>query len=175
MSPRFAQAHFQVLKAVFASHTGLPSADKGQYACQRLKSTLASSSSLAGVSPPASSSSPAPIFSRWRVLRSFLGADLVAGKADEAAGLAPGNEDNAVSCQRCPKKPCCLLSAEGKIAETGEGVPLPHPCMRLTYGYPAWRSEHDNARCPSSAGSPAGGGAYRPSAEGHGWSACPGG
>lgn len=91
----------------------LPSVDKVQYACQRLKSTLASSSSLAGASPPASSSSPAPIFPRWQVLRSFSGADLVADKADEAAGLVPGNENNEASRRRCPEKPCCPLSTEG--------------------------------------------------------------
>ena len=103
-------------------HGIIPSVYKGQYACQRLKSTLAASSSLAGVSPPASSFLPAPVFSRWQVLRSFSGADLVAGKAFEAAGLSPGNENNTVSRPRCPEKPCCLLYTEGiKGRKHGKG------------------------------------------------------
>ncbi len=92
----------------------LPSIYKGQHACQRLKLTLAASSALVGASPPASSSLPAPIFSRWQVLRSFSGTDLVAGKAFEAAGLSPGNENNTVSRRRCPEKPYCPLYIEGK-------------------------------------------------------------
>ena len=39
----------------------------------------------------------------------------MAGKADEAVGLSPGNEDNAASCPRCPEKPCCLLYTEGTV------------------------------------------------------------
>ena len=38
--------------------------------------------------PPSSSSSPVPIFPRWKVLRSFSGAEIVSGEADEAGGLA---------------------------------------------------------------------------------------
>ena len=91
----------------------IPSVYKRQYACQRLKSALAASSSSVGASPPSSSSLPAPVLSCRQVRRSFSGADLVAGKADEAAGLPPGNEDNAASCLRCPEKPYCPLSTEG--------------------------------------------------------------
>ena len=91
----------------------IPSVYKRQYACQRLKSALAASSPSVGASPPSSSSLPAPVLSCRQVRRSFSGADLVAGKADEAAGLSPGNEDNAASCPRCPEKPCCLLYTEG--------------------------------------------------------------
>lgn len=91
----------------------LPSVNKGQYACQRPKSTLAASSSSVGGSPPSSSFLPAPVFSHWQIGSSFSGAGLVAGKADEAAGLTPGNEDNAASSLRCPEKPYCLLSTEG--------------------------------------------------------------
>ena len=95
---------------------------KRQYACQRLKSALAASSSSVGASPPSSSSLPAPVLSCRQVRRSFSGADLVAGKADEAAGLSPGNEDNAASCPRCPEKPCCLLYTEGiKGRKHGKG------------------------------------------------------
>ena len=93
----------------------LPSVYKGQHACQRLKSTLAASSSLVGVSPPVSSSLPAPVLSHWQVQGSFSGADLVAGQAFEAAGLSPGNENNAGSRRRCPEKPCCLLYTEGTV------------------------------------------------------------
>ena len=88
---------------------------KRQYACQRLKSALAASSPSVGASPPSSSSLPAPVLSCRQVRRSFSGADLVAGKADEAVGLSPGNEDNAASCPRCPEKPCCLLYTEGTV------------------------------------------------------------
>ena len=38
--------------------------------------------------PPLSSSSPVPIFPRWKVLRSFSGAEIVSGETDEAGGLA---------------------------------------------------------------------------------------
>ena len=100
----------------------IPSVYKRQYACQRLKSALAASSSSVGASPPSSSSLPAPVLSCRQVRRSFSGADLVAGKADEAAGLSPGNEDNAASCPRCPEKPCCLLYTEGiKGRKHGKG------------------------------------------------------
>ena len=58
---------------------------KKQYACQRPKSALATS--LMGISHPRFL--PMPLFSRWQVRRSFLGADLAAGKAFEAAGLPP--------------------------------------------------------------------------------------
>ena len=98
---------------VFALWPLIPSVYKGQYACQRQKSTLAASSSLVGASPPASSFLPAPVFSHWQVLWSFSGADLVAGKAFEAAGLSPGNENNTGSRPRCPEKPCCPLYTEG--------------------------------------------------------------
>ena len=98
---------------IFLAVHMLSSIYKGQHACQRLKSTLAASSALVGASPPASSSLPAPIFSRWQVLRSFSGTDLAAGKAFEAAGLSPGNENNTVSRRRCPEKPYCPLYTEG--------------------------------------------------------------
>ena len=38
-----------------------------------------------------------------------------AGKEDEAAGLAPGNEDNAASACFSPEKPCFPLSSEGMV------------------------------------------------------------
>lgn len=50
---------------------------------------------------------------RWQVLRSFSGAKTGAGKADEAAGLTPGNEDNAAGVCFSPEKPCLPLSIEG--------------------------------------------------------------
>ena len=78
----------------------LPSVYKKQYACQRPKSALATS--LMGISHPRFL--PMPLFSRWQVRRSFLGADLAAGKAFEAAGLSPGNERYVVILRRCPKK-----------------------------------------------------------------------
>ena len=49
--------------------------------------------------------------------RSFSGAKTDAGKADEAAGLTPGNEDNAASICFSPEKPCCPLSIEGIISK----------------------------------------------------------
>ena len=123
----------------------IPSAGKGQHACQQLKSTLATSSSSVGVSPPSSSFLPAPVLSRWQVLRSFSGADLVAGKADEAAGLPPGNEDNAACCRRCPEKPCCLLRAEGQPKVRLEPMVLRTPFHSISAAAkrPAqWKSIH---------------------------------
>ena len=55
-----------------------PSVYKGRHAFQRPEPALASSSSLVGVSPPASSSSPAPVDARRKVLRSFSGAEMAA-------------------------------------------------------------------------------------------------
>ena len=37
----------------------------------------------------------------------------MAGKAFEAAGPPPGNENNAISRRRCPEKPYCPLYTEG--------------------------------------------------------------
>lgn len=51
---------------------------------------------LASASPRAAAL-PSRGFRVPGVRRSFLQAKLVAGKADEAAGLAPGNEDNDAS------------------------------------------------------------------------------
>ena len=110
---RGVQASDRNLTRFARSKAFIPSVYKRQYACQRLKSALAASSSSVGASPPSSSSLPAPVLSCRQVRRSFSGADLVAGKADEAVGLSPGNEDNAASCPRCPEKPCCLLYTEG--------------------------------------------------------------
>ena len=63
--------------------------------------------------PPSSSSSPAPIFARWKVLRSFSGAEIVSGEADEAGGLAPVNEENEAGRGFRPEKPYLPLSIEG--------------------------------------------------------------
>ncbi|SFP84153.1 hypothetical protein SAMN05216343_11623 [Oscillibacter sp. PC13] len=38
---------------------------------------------------------------------------MAASKADEAAGLAPGNEDHEAGCYFSPEKPYCPLFAEG--------------------------------------------------------------
>ena len=38
--------------------------------------------------------------------------EIAAGKADEAAGLAPGNEDNAAGGDFNPEKPCLPLSPD---------------------------------------------------------------
>ena len=121
----------------------IPSAGKGQHACQQLKSTLATSSSSVGVSPPSSSSLPAFIFSRRQVLWSFSGVKIAASKADEAAGLSPGNEDNEAGGHFGPEKPYCPLFTEDKDlqehdpshlvadrngryrAPKGEGIPMP--------------------------------------------------
>ena len=85
---------------------------KKQYACQRPKSALATS--LMGISPPAFLANAA--FLSLAGSQKFLGADLAAGKAFEAAGLPPGNESYVVSLRRCPKKPCCSLYTEGSIS-----------------------------------------------------------
>ena len=61
-----------------------------------------------------SSSSPAPIFARWKVLRSFSGAEIVSGEADEAGGLSPDNEENEAGRGFRPEKPYLPLSIEGK-------------------------------------------------------------
>ena len=45
-----------------------------------------------------------------RVFREQMGRF---AKADEAAGLTPGNEDNAASRFICREKPCLLLSIDG--------------------------------------------------------------
>ncbi|ALP93959.1 hypothetical protein IB211_01568 [Intestinimonas butyriciproducens] len=37
-------------------------------------------------------------------------------KADEAAGPAPGNEDNEAGCDFCPEKPCWPLSTEDIVS-----------------------------------------------------------
>ena len=58
---------------------------------------------------------PAPILARWQVLWSFSGAKTDAGKADEAAGLSPGNEDNAADVCFSPEKPYFPLSIDGTI------------------------------------------------------------
>ena len=40
---------------------------------------------------------------------------MAASKADEAAGLAPGNEDHEAGCYFSPEKPYCPLFTEGRI------------------------------------------------------------
>lgn len=52
---------------------------------------------------------------RRQVLRSFSGGKIGAGQADEAAGLAPGNEDNAASAYFYPEKPCFPLLTDGTL------------------------------------------------------------
>ena len=56
---------------------------------------------------------PAQLSPRWQGLRRFSGANGTAGKADEAAGLTPGNEDNAAGGLSGPEKPYCPLYTEG--------------------------------------------------------------
>ena len=63
--------------------------------------------------PPSSSSSPDPIFARWKVRRSFSGAEIVSGEADEAGGLSPVNEENEAGRGFRPEKPYLPLSIEG--------------------------------------------------------------
>ena len=123
----------------------IPSVYKRQYACRRLKSALAASSSSVGASPPSSSSLPAPVLSCRQVRRSFSGADLVAGKADEAVGLSPGREDKAASCPRCPEKPGCLLYTEGAVCCANRFAvsvrPLPHSAGERTVFIPFARKQ----------------------------------
>ena len=38
---------------------------------------------------------------------------MAVSKADEAAGLSPGNEDNEAGGYFSPEKPCCPLFTEG--------------------------------------------------------------
>jgi len=66
---------------------------------------------------------PAPVFARWQVFRSFWGAKADTGKADEAAGLSPGNEDNTASGCFSPEKPCCPLPGEGILRS--KNIPVP--------------------------------------------------
>ena len=87
----------------------------------------ASSSSSVGDGPPSSSSSPAPIFARWKVLRSFSGAEIVSGEADEAGGLSPVNEENEAGCGFRPEKPYLPLSIEGIISRRAAGFNLISP------------------------------------------------
>ena len=65
------------------------------------------------VGTPSSSSSPAPIFTRRKVLRSFSGAENVPDEADEAGVHQPANEENEVRRGFSPEKPCLPLSTEG--------------------------------------------------------------
>ena len=74
-----------------------------------------SSSSSVGASPPSSSSSPTLIFARWKVRRSFSGAEIVSGEADEAGGPSPVNEENEAGRGFRPEKPYLPLSIEGSI------------------------------------------------------------
>ena len=76
--------------------------------------------------PPSSSSSPAPIFARWKVLRSFSGAEIVSGEADEAGGPSPANEENEAGRGFRPEKPCPPLSIEG--------TPLSAPLSKRIWG-----------------------------------------
>ena len=69
--------------------------------------------SLAGDSPPASAALPASVFPRWQVLWSFSGAKIAQGKADEAVGLSPSNEDHAALGDLGPEKPYCPLFING--------------------------------------------------------------
>ena len=110
--PKASSVHVRTGDYFFVKNN-ISSVDKGKHAHRRPKSPLAASSSLAVGSPPTSSSFPAAIFARRWVLRSFSGADFVPDKADEEAGLTPGNEDNAVRRKICPEKPCFPLSTDG--------------------------------------------------------------
>ena len=68
---------------------------------------------------PSSSSSPAKVFTRRKVLGSFSGAEIVPDEADEAGGHQPANEENEVRRGFSPPKPCLPLSIEGtKTANT---------------------------------------------------------
>ena len=78
-----------------------------------------------GASPPSSSSLPAPIIARRKVLRSFSGAETAASEADEAVGLTPDNEENEAGCCFSPEKPCLPLSTEGIIPSFPRPVQSP--------------------------------------------------
>ena len=77
----------------------LPSIDKGKYAFRQQNISSAKDSVRTIL---------------WaevqRVFREKMGRS---AKADEAAGLTPGNEDNAGSRFICREKPCLLLSIDG--------------------------------------------------------------
>ena len=77
----------------------LPSIDKGKYAFRQQNISSAKDSVRTIL---------------WaevrRVFREQMGRF---AKADEAAGLTPGNEDNAGSRFICREKPCLLLSIDG--------------------------------------------------------------
>ena len=68
---RGVQASDRNLTRFARSKAFIPSVYKRQYACQRLKSALAASSSSVGASPPSSSSLPAPVLFCRQVRRSF--------------------------------------------------------------------------------------------------------
>ncbi len=42
---------------------------------------------------------------------------MASSKAFEAAGLLPGNENNAAGCYFSPEKPCCTLFTECTFAK----------------------------------------------------------
>ena len=87
--------------------------NKGQYACQRPRWTLASYSSSVGVSPPSSCGLANAHFCSLAGPSEFWGDKVSSDKADEAAGLSPSNEENAVRQHFGPQKPCCPLFING--------------------------------------------------------------
>ena len=77
----------------------LPSIDKGKYAFRQQNISSAKDSVRTILCAEIQ-----------RVFREQMGQS---AKADEAAGLTPGNEDNAGSRFICREKPCLLLSIDG--------------------------------------------------------------
>ena len=99
------QSLFVVLAADQIMHLfpcqSIPSIDKGKYAFRQqiISSTKDSVRTILWAEIQ-------------RVFREQMGRS---AKADEAAGLTPGNEDNAGSRFICREKPCLLLSIDGNV------------------------------------------------------------
>ena len=95
---QYANLKINNLEIIF-HQLSIPSIDKGEYAFRQQNISSAKDSVRTIL---------------WaevqRVFREQMGRFV---KADEAAGLTPGNEDNAGSRFICREKPCLLLSIDG--------------------------------------------------------------
>ncbi len=78
---------------------------------------LARPQDTGGLTPAKSENDGSALFDRRPVLWSFSGRKTGTGKADEAAGLTPGNEDNAASAYFYPERPCLPLLTDGVICK----------------------------------------------------------